>query len=154
MTYVREYPPPSPGRQPTKKKMIWTGALTSIILGPISLSISQFQVRPFSPGNCGAFTHWINLYFWATEPGFLKQDPFSREGTTIMEQTRSRDGALANFARPRDQAFANPAATPTLLVNLVPRAFPSFFEGKALGTRLAFGMHVSSYRNITSHGGF
>ena len=33
-----------------------------------------------------------------------------------MKQTRSRGGALANFAKPRDQAFANPAATPKLLV--------------------------------------
>ena len=65
MTYVREYTPPPPpsGREPTKEKMIWTGALTTTILDPFSLCIGQFQVCPFPPpppSNRGAFPHLLS----------------------------------------------------------------------------------------------
>ena len=60
--------------------------------------------------------------FLGNRARLLITGPVSREGkgTTIMKQTRSQGGVCANFARPRDQAFANPGATPTLLVCTCP----------------------------------
>ena len=53
------------------------------------LCISQFQLRPSPPGNCGAFVH-----------------PVSSGG-----------GALANLAGPRGRAFAYAGATPGILTH-------------------------------------
>lgn len=95
MTYVRKYTPPS-RREPTKEKMIWTGALTTTILDPFSLCIGQFQVCPFPP------------------------PPRPEQPWGISPPFKSRGGALPNFARPRDRAFVNLGHTRTLVRTYTP----------------------------------